>query len=98
MALARLIEPTSKADTIRVLDGIAAPHPSLRTLFRSLHRCHDLNYKDTLAKTMLAYRSRSVGLGAMIMYDVTTLLCRCRHNNVVTSYITNDARPAVAAR
>ncbi|MGP5721278.1 IS1634 family transposase [Glutamicibacter arilaitensis] len=73
MVLARLIEPTSKADTIRVLDDIAAPHPSLRTLFRSLHRCHDLNYKDTLAKAMVAYRTQSVGLGAMIMYDVTTL-------------------------
>ena len=36
MVLARLIEPTSKADTIRVLKHIDAPHPSLRTLFRSL--------------------------------------------------------------
>ncbi|MGP5411938.1 IS1634 family transposase, partial [Glutamicibacter ardleyensis] len=73
MVLARLIEPTSKADAIRVLDDIAAPHPSLRTLFRSLHRCHDLDYKDALAKAMVAYRTQSVGLGAMIMYDVTTL-------------------------
>lgn len=73
MVLARLIEPTTKADAIRVLDDIAAPHPSLRTLFRSLHRCHDLDYKDALAKAMVAYRTQSVGLGAMIMYDVTTL-------------------------
>jgi hypothetical protein len=73
MVLARLIEPTSKADTIRVLDDICAPHPSLRTLFRSLHRCHNEDYKDTLAKAMIAYRTQTVGLGAMIMYDVTTL-------------------------
>lgn len=32
MVLVRLIEPTSKADTIRVLDDIATSHPSLRTL------------------------------------------------------------------
>ncbi|HCM94892.1 MAG TPA: IS1634 family transposase [Glutamicibacter sp.] len=73
MVLARLIEPTSKADTIRVLDDICAPHPSLRTLFRSQHRCHNEDYKDTLAKAMIAYRTQTVGLGAMIMYDVTTL-------------------------
>lgn len=36
MVLARIIEPTSKADTIRVLGEVGAPAPSLRTLFRSL--------------------------------------------------------------
>lgn len=39
MVLARIIEPTFKADTIRVLTDIDAPHPSLRTLFRSLGTC-----------------------------------------------------------
>ncbi|WP_404290800.1 hypothetical protein [Glutamicibacter arilaitensis] len=46
MMLARLIEPTSKADTIRVLDETSAPPPSLRTHSRSLHRCYDKDYKD----------------------------------------------------
>ena len=73
MVLAGLIEPTSKADTIRVLDDICAPHPSLRTLFRSLHRCHEKDYKDALAKAMIAYRTQTVGLETMIMYDVTSL-------------------------
>lgn len=41
MVLARLIEPTSKAQSIRVLQQIDAPHPSLRTLFRSLGTCID---------------------------------------------------------
>lgn len=35
MVLARLIEPTSNTESIRVLDDIAAPHPASRTLFRS---------------------------------------------------------------
>jgi hypothetical protein len=36
MVLARIIEPTSKADTLRVLAEVGAPCPSLRTLLRSL--------------------------------------------------------------
>ncbi|MGP9818322.1 IS1634 family transposase, partial [Glutamicibacter sp. 363] len=88
MELARLIEPTSKADTIRVLDDISAPHKSLRTLFRSLHRCHDEDYNDTLAKAMNAYRTHSLGLGAMIMYRTTTLLRALRKKfNLVWKYL-----------
>ncbi|MGP4996005.1 IS1634 family transposase [Glutamicibacter ardleyensis] len=73
MVLARLIEPTSKAQTIRVLKEIDAPHPSLRTLFRSLGTCIDKDYRDQLAKAMVAYRSATAGLASLVMYDVTTL-------------------------
>ena len=38
MVLARIAEPTSKAEVARVLDEIGAPAVSLRTLFRSLAR------------------------------------------------------------
>ena len=38
MVLARIVEPTSKAEVVRVLDEIGAPAVSLRTLFRSLAR------------------------------------------------------------
>ena len=38
MVLARLIEPTSKADTIRVLEEIGAPAPHLNTLYAALRR------------------------------------------------------------
>lgn len=73
MVLARLIEPTSKADTVRVLKHIDAPHPSLRTLFRSLGACIEKDYRDQLAKAMVAYRSATAGLASLVMYDVTTL-------------------------
>lgn len=73
MVLARLIEPASKAETVRILEEIAAPHPSLRTLFRSLARCQEQDYRGRLAQAMVAHRANTVGLGAMIMYDVTTL-------------------------
>ena len=39
LVLARIIEPTSKADTIRVLDEIGVAAPGLRTIFGSLDRC-----------------------------------------------------------
>lgn len=43
MVLARIIEPASKAETVRVLGEVGAPCPSLRTLFRALDRliAHD---------------------------------------------------------
>ena len=73
MVLARLIEPTSKADTLRVLSEIGAPTPSLRTLFRSLERCGRREYRDQIARACLAYSTRASGLAALVMYDVTTL-------------------------
>ncbi|ALG27802.1 hypothetical protein AOZ07_01495 [Glutamicibacter halophytocola] len=73
MVLARLTEPTSKADTIRVLKDIDAPHPSQRTLFRSLGSCIEKDYRDQLAKAMVVYRSATAGLASLVMYDVNTL-------------------------
>jgi hypothetical protein len=73
LVLARIIEPTSKADTIRVLEdvGIAAPH--LNTLYASLRRSQERDYRDVLARRCLAHSARTAGTSAMIMYDVTTL-------------------------
>jgi len=73
MVLARIIEPTSKADSLRVLAEIGAPCPSVRTLYRSLKRCQDNGYRDALAKACAARSSATGGLSAMVMYDCTTL-------------------------
>ena len=73
LVLARVVEPTSKADTLRVLSEIGAPTPSLRTLFRSLERCGRREYRDQIARACLAYSTRASGLAALVMYDVTTL-------------------------
>jgi hypothetical protein len=56
LVLARIIEPTSKADTIRVLEdvGIAAPH--LNTLYAALRRCQERDYRD-----VLDWRTRPAG-------------------------------------
>ena len=41
LVLARIVEPTSKADTLRVLAELGVPCPRVRTLYRSLKRCED---------------------------------------------------------
>jgi len=73
LVLARVIEPTSKADTVRVLAELGVPGPSLRTIFRSLARCVDGDYRDLLAKACMAHSTRTSGPTALILYDVTTL-------------------------
>jgi DDE family transposase len=73
MVLARIIEPTSKADTIRVLEEIGVPCPSLRTLFRALQRAQERDYRGRLAGACLAHSVRSGGPAGFVMYDCTTL-------------------------
>ena len=73
MVLARIIEPTSKTDSLRVLAEIGAPCPSVRTLSASLKRCQNNDYRDMLAKACAARSSAAGGLSAMVMYDCTTL-------------------------
>jgi len=73
MVLARIVEPTSKAEVVRVLDEIGAPAVSLRTLFRSLARSQARDYRGQLATAAWAHSVRASGTAAMVLYDVTTL-------------------------
>jgi len=72
MVLARVIEPTSKADTVRVLAEIGAAAPTVRTLFRALARCEQRDYRAKLAGACLGHATGGGALG-LILYDVTTL-------------------------
>lgn len=63
MALARVIEPVSKADTVRVLTEVGAPAPVVRTLFRALARCQERDYRAQLAAACLAHATRGGMLG-----------------------------------
>jgi hypothetical protein len=73
MVLARIVEPTSKAEVVRVLDEIGAPAVSLRTLFRSLARSQARDYRGQLATAAWAHSVSAGGTAAMVLYDVTTL-------------------------
>lgn len=72
LVLARLVEPTSKADTIRVLGDLGVKAPHVNTLFAALKRCNDRDYRDAISKACVRHSARS-GMAAMVMYDVTTL-------------------------
>ncbi|WP_353354516.1 IS1634 family transposase, partial [Intrasporangium sp. DVR] len=72
LVLARIIEPTSKADSLRVLDEIGVAHASLRTVFRSLQRAATGGYRDQIATACFTHAAAS-GDVSLCLYDVTTL-------------------------
>jgi len=72
LVLGRVIEPTSKADTLRVLADVGVPAPSLRTVFRSLARCLERDYRGTLATACLAHSATTpAGRVSLVLYDCT---------------------------
>ncbi|GAA1618644.1 MULTISPECIES: IS1634 family transposase [Actinomycetes] len=72
LVLARIIEPTSKADSLRVLEEVGVAHASLRTMFRSLARAQERGYRDVLAGACFTHATAS-GDVSLCLYDVTTL-------------------------
>lgn len=72
LVLARVVEPTSKADTIRVLEELGVPAPGLRTIWRALARCVDQGWRARLATAAYAHATRHGHL-KLVLYDVTTL-------------------------
>jgi hypothetical protein len=71
LVLARVIEPVSKLDTIRVLDEIGIAAPSYRTIVRRLPGYASDEWRQRLAQACAAH----VGLrpATLVIYDVTTL-------------------------
>ncbi len=72
LVLARIVEPTSKADSLRVLDELGVPHASLRTMFRSLARAQERDYRSAIAAACFRH-ALSHGDVSLCLYDVTTL-------------------------
>ena len=72
LVLARIIEPTSKADSQRVLDEVGIAHASLRTMFRSLARAQERDYRGQVAAACFTHAA-SKGDVSLCLYDVTTL-------------------------
>ena len=72
MVLARLIEPTSKAQVPCVLGDLGLESVSVRTLFRSLARAQERGYRESLSGALFEHVTTSGGL-ALCLYDVTTL-------------------------
>jgi Transposase DDE domain len=72
LVLARVIEPTSKADTVRVLGEIGVASPHRVTFMRCLKRVVERDYRAMIAQACHRHATRGGGL-AVVLYDVTTL-------------------------
>lgn len=72
LVLARVIEPTSKADTVRVLAEIAVTSPHGVTFMRCLKRVIERDYRSVIAQACHRHATRGGSL-AVVLYDVTTL-------------------------
>jgi Transposase DDE domain len=77
LVLGRIVEPTSKLDTVGVLGALGVGAPSRVTFMRCLKRVVTKDYRSMIYRSMIAaacYRhaTRAGGL-ALVLYDVTTL-------------------------
>lgn len=73
LVLARIVEPTSKADTLRVWDELGVPAaPSLSTVWRTLARAVEQDWRSQLAAAAYAHATRGGPL-TVVLYDCTTL-------------------------
>ncbi len=72
LVAARVIEPTSKADTLRVLSEVGVPAPHENTLYKCLARCVARDYRSQVATACWKHANAEGPVG-LVMYDLTTL-------------------------
>jgi len=72
LVIARIIEPTSKLDSLRVLGDLGADVVSYRTIHRHLKLINSRCYRDALAKRCFEHCTDR-GTLSLLLYDVTTL-------------------------
>ena len=72
LVIARLVEPSSKLDTPRVLSDLGINDVNKDQLHRCLKRAIANDYRDQLAKLCFAHASQGAGI-TLVLYDVTTL-------------------------
>lgn len=71
LVLARIIEPTSKLDTIRVLSDLGLDAPSNSGIHRCLRNIIDAGYREHLSKACFRYVKPATL--KLVLYDVTSL-------------------------
>jgi tRNA A37 threonylcarbamoyladenosine modification protein TsaB len=71
LCLARIVEPTSKIDTLRVLADLGVDPIDQNKLYRSLAKAATLDYRKAISQACFEHVGRG-GL-TLILYDVTTL-------------------------
>lgn len=71
LVLARIIEPTSKVDSLRVLGEVGVPAVSYATVKRRLPAYAEVSWRQGLAKACAAHAA--LGPASLVLYDVSTL-------------------------
>ena len=71
LVLARIIEPASKQDSLRVLEEAGAPAPSYPTLNRRLRAWAQESWRQGLSEACAAHAR--LGPASLVLYDVSTL-------------------------
>jgi hypothetical protein len=72
LVIARIVEPTSKVDSLRVLADLGADTLSYRTIQRHLAKVNTANYRELVATQCFTHAADRGGL-SLLHYDVTTL-------------------------
>ena len=72
LVIARIVEPTSKADVARVLADLGVKTLSYRTIQRHLARANTDDYRDVIAGRCFTHAADRGGL-SLLLYEVTTL-------------------------
>lgn len=72
LVLGRIVEPTSKVDTLRVLSEVGVWTPSISTVKNSLQRVIERDYRGKISAACYAHAAPTGPLGA-VLYDLTTL-------------------------
>lgn len=68
LVLARIIEPVSKLDTIRVLEGLGLDAPSNTSIHRCLRRVAGAGYRDTVSRA--CFRRTALSTLSLVLYDM----------------------------
>lgn len=71
LVIARIIEPTSKLDSIRVFEELGLHDVSKSTIHRSLAKINAKNYRKQISK--ICVNQRKIHSSSVLLYDVTTL-------------------------
>jgi len=71
LVLARIIEPTSKLDSLRVLEEVGVSAPAYRTVVRRLPVFAEPSWRRALAAACAAHTG--LGPASLVLYDVSTL-------------------------
>ncbi|TQJ15717.1 DDE family transposase [Yimella lutea] len=80
LVLARLVEPTSKVDSLRVLTELGYEAPHRNTFTATMKRCATRGYRDVIATKCFAHAA-TAGDVTLCLYDVTTLYFEAEHED-----------------